>query len=159
MHQHSVSPNCTKVGEKRTPGINLSCHRVSIVWMQLVPWNIQEYWHSSLDIHSHSCLPSVISVQFIITFDGEDTAKDLLLGAACLLLLLPGSTVTHPRLCRAHSRPGSVMSLGFSVGSTVCPVLTRENGEVCVWGGDIAFYASEKDVKNKNKKTNIKDKR
>lgn len=57
---------------------------------------------------------------------------------------LPGSTVTHPRLCRAHSCPGSVMSLGFSVGSTVCPV--------CIGGKrgseDTAFSVREKD-KNK----------
>lgn len=66
----------------------------------------------------------------------------LSLSAACLLFFpLPGSAVTHPRLCRAHSSPGSViMSLGFSVGSTVCPVL--------VLGGEhIPFCASEKDVK------------
>lgn len=104
----------------------------------------------SVDFNRPSCLPSVIiSVHTASHLMGETQPKIFfyyyyVFAQHCTAaFFLPGYTVTHPRLCRAHSCPGSVMSLGFSVGCTVCPVCIGGKGG----SEDIAFSVREKDKK------------
>lgn len=101
----------------------------------------QEYRLCRVDMNRHSCLPSAISVLTETHLMGRDAAKDIYYlfifyffaqrcTSAFFIIIfypLPGARVTHPQPCRARSCPGSVMSSGFSVRSTVRPV--------CVGGG------------------------
>lgn len=140
FHQYRISPNLCKHGKDKSSATAFPFSKCS--WFT----GPKEYWLCSIDINRHSCLPSVISVHTESHLMGE-TQKIFFFffcSALHVCFFLPGSAMTHPRLCRAHSCPGSVMSLGFSVASTVCPV--------CIGGKrgreDIAFSVREKD-KNK----------
>lgn len=147
MHPYRISRQPVHNMDK-TKVVPLPFHSLNAAG-SLEPGNIG---FCSVDFNRHSCLPSVIiSVHTASHLMGDSQPKIffyyyyffLLSTARLLFFFLPGSTVTHPRLCRAHSCPGSVMSLGFSVGCTVCPV--------CIWGKggseDIAFSVREKDKK------------
>lgn len=148
MHPYRISRQPVHDMDK-TKVVPLPFHSLNAAG-SLEPGNIG---FCSVDFNRHSCLLSVISVHTASHLMGETQPKIFFhyyyyyyFAQHCTAaFFLPGSTVTHPRLCRAHSCPGSVMSLGFSVGSTVCPVCIGGKGG----SEDIVFSVREKD---KNKK-------